>query len=413
MSKLAGTSPIRSVAGRTGNVTLVAADVAGAAPLASPAFSGVVQVTNAGAGNILRLTGAATGGAVVVGVDAASVDANVNITLGNPKGTGYISAQTADSAVTGGNARGTNAVDLSSVRNLATQVASGTVATIGGGSSNTASGLNATVFGGTGNVASGNQAVAGGNGSQATGTWSTALGRLTLADSTASLATGFGARPHGIYGARVHASVAIATNGDAQLGEYILAGRSTGGAAVRLTADGAAAGAANVANIPANTSWAGELYVVARDTTTGNCNRWRIPVGMGRQSSTAVVTGSITTTTLTVTAVTSGALGVGTVLSGTGVTAGTTITALGTGTGGTGTYTVSASQTVTSTTITGAAMALQQTAAEFANVVSAVGVTGNLVASADTVNLGLNLTFTPPNSNTWDVVATLRTSEAQ
>lgn len=69
-------------------------------------------------------------------------------------------------------------------------------------------------------------------------------------------------------------------------------------------------------------------------------------------STNAVVTGSISTTTLTVSAVTSGALSIGVVLSGTGVTVGTTITALGTGTGGTGTYTVSASQTVSSRTIT-------------------------------------------------------------
>jgi hypothetical protein len=66
----------------------------------------------------------------------------------------------------------------------------------------------------------------------------------------------------------------------------------------------------------------------------------------------AVVTGSISTTTLTVSAVTSGTLSIGVVLSGTGITVGTTITALGTGTGGTGTYTVSASQTVSSTTVT-------------------------------------------------------------
>lgn len=65
----------------------------------------------------------------------------------------------------------------------------------------------------------------------------------------------------------------------------------------------------------------------------------------------AVVTGSISGTTLTVSAVTSGALRVGLTITGTGVTSGTTITALGTGTGGTGTYTVSVSQTVSSTTI--------------------------------------------------------------
>lgn len=65
----------------------------------------------------------------------------------------------------------------------------------------------------------------------------------------------------------------------------------------------------------------------------------------------AVVTGAISGTTLTVSAVTSGTVYVGASISGTGVTAGTTITALGTGTGGTGTYTVSASQTVSSTTL--------------------------------------------------------------
>ena len=67
----------------------------------------------------------------------------------------------------------------------------------------------------------------------------------------------------------------------------------------------------------------------------------------------AVVVGSISGTTLTVSAVVSGTLVVGTRITGTGITAGTNITVLGTGTGGVGTYTVSASQTVSSTTITG------------------------------------------------------------
>jgi hypothetical protein len=65
----------------------------------------------------------------------------------------------------------------------------------------------------------------------------------------------------------------------------------------------------------------------------------------------AYVTGSISTTTLTVTSVTNGTLAVGQRISGTGVTDSTYITALGTGTGGTGTYTVSISQTVSSTPI--------------------------------------------------------------
>jgi hypothetical protein len=66
-----------------------------------------------------------------------------------------------------------------------------------------------------------------------------------------------------------------------------------------------------------------------------------------------VGTGAIAGTTLTITVATSGALYIGSLLTGTGVTDGTTISAFLTGTGGVGTYTVSTSQTVSSTAITG------------------------------------------------------------
>ena len=73
-------------------------------------------------------------------------------------------------------------------------------------------------------------------------------------------------------------------------------------------------------------------------------------------------TGSIATTTLTVTAMLSGdPIFVGMFLdSSTSLTNGTYITAFGTGAGGTGTYTVSASQTVASATIIGSGNALLQ-----------------------------------------------------
>lgn len=78
-----------------------------------------------------------------------------------------------------------------------------------------------------------------------------------------------------------------------------------------------------------------------------------IAITEGSPVQTAVVTGSIATTTLTVTAVSSGTLYANAVLTGTGITAGTTIVSQLTGTtGGVGTYTVSASQTVASTTVT-------------------------------------------------------------
>jgi hypothetical protein len=69
----------------------------------------------------------------------------------------------------------------------------------------------------------------------------------------------------------------------------------------------------------------------------------------------AVFAGSIAGTTLTVTSISSGAIALGQTLSGTGISAGTTIVAFQSGAGGNinevGTYTLNISQTVSSTTI--------------------------------------------------------------
>jgi hypothetical protein len=77
-------------------------------------------------------------------------------------------------------------------------------------------------------------------------------------------------------------------------------------------------------------------------------------IGPGGQVG-AVFTGSISGTTLTVTAITSGAIAIGQTLSGTGITDGTKILAFQTGAGGNvneaGTYTLNISQTVASSTI--------------------------------------------------------------
>jgi hypothetical protein len=77
-------------------------------------------------------------------------------------------------------------------------------------------------------------------------------------------------------------------------------------------------------------------------------------IGPGGQIG-AIITGSISGTTLTVTAISQGAVSMGQTLSGTGITAGTTIVGFLTGAGGNvnevGTYTVNISQTVASTTI--------------------------------------------------------------
>jgi hypothetical protein len=66
----------------------------------------------------------------------------------------------------------------------------------------------------------------------------------------------------------------------------------------------------------------------------------------------ASFTGSISGTVLTVSAISSGALAVGQTVQGTGITANSIITSLGTGTGGTGTYNLSQTSTVSSESMT-------------------------------------------------------------
>jgi len=100
--------------------------------------------------------------------------------------------------------------------------------------------------------------------------------------------------------------------------------------------------------------------ITALGTGTGGIGTYTVNISqtvsskqMNSAAVAARVTGAISGTTLTVASVASGTLYVGQTIQGTGVTANTIITALGTGTGGAGTYTVNFSQTVVSTTLYG------------------------------------------------------------
>lgn len=115
-------------------------------------------------------------------------------------------------------------------------------------------------------------------------------------------------------------------------------------------------------------------------------------------------TGSISGTTLTITTLHAGAIGIGTVISGTGVTAATTVTSLGTGTGGAGTYNVGTSQTVASTTISGTysgsqTIKLSTSSGGAAVNITAVG-TGNLTLTP------VALANTPPTGSSTTAIAT-------
>jgi hypothetical protein len=101
-----------------------------------------------------------------------------------------------------------------------------------------------------------------------------------------------------------------------------------------------------------------ESVITALGTGTGGTGTYTLGLSqtiassqMYTSSAGAVITASMATTTMTVTAVASGTLYVGQTIQGAGIAVQTIITALGTGTGGTGTYTINNSQTITSQTM--------------------------------------------------------------
>lgn len=121
------------------------------------------------------------------------------------KGSGGILAQQPDGTATGGDNRGTAAIDLQLSRGLSSQVASGNFSviaggywneasnnhtSIGGGSNNTAFGSYSCIPGGKSNTANGFASAAFGANNESNGMFSTASGNYTTADGDYSFAAG-------------------------------------------------------------------------------------------------------------------------------------------------------------------------------------------------------------------------------
>jgi hypothetical protein len=106
--------------------------------------------------------------------------ANVNAAI-IPKGTGAIVAAIPNAAATGGNARGTNAVDLQTVRSAANSVAGGDQSVLVGGNNNriTSVGDRSVIVGGLSNVNNGSRSVlVGGEQITLSGTYASSVGGL-------------------------------------------------------------------------------------------------------------------------------------------------------------------------------------------------------------------------------------------
>jgi len=197
----------------------------------------------------------------------------------SPKGTGALLADIPDNLASGGNKRGTNAVDLQSTRTLATEVASGSQAMVLGGSRNISSGTQSITGGnlndatqpyaialGNDNTASAQQAVAMGSANTASGVGAQAIGTANVSAGTGSIAKGLNntatgrgsatigernetpddncialgyyASTFGTQGRQSFASGKFASNaGDIQASQYVLAIRTTGDTPTTIVID--------------------------------------------------------------------------------------------------------------------------------------------------------------------------------
>lgn len=277
----------------------------------APAWAAVAGGSIAGFTAALNTTG------TNASTNASSLTASGGTTNQNavvsPKGTGALLSSLPDGTSTGGNLRGTDAVDLQRVRSASTQVANGPGAVLIGGSSNTASGGNASVVGGSDNVASGTASFAGGQSStasatgavalgstaQATANQAIALGRQVTAEGVVSFAIGDNARAR-VRGSLAHAAGRVAAIGDCQVERQVHRRVTTNNTPTALSTDGTAPGATTCALLPDNAVYAFEITVVGKVSTFGDRGSWKITgqIARGANAAATVIDGTPTVTTI-------------------------------------------------------------------------------------------------------------------
>jgi hypothetical protein len=223
-------------------------------------------------------------------VDAASTNADAVI---QPKGTGALQAQLADGTATGGNKRGTNAVDLQTSRATAAQVASG-IGAFAAGASCTASGSSSVAIGQSA-TATGNRSVAIGGEGTSSGGYSVSLG---ASNATADYSTSVGYFSEANrYGMMAHASGRFSNFGDAQREEYVLRRSTTDATPTELTCDGAAGTTTNRMTVAIDSAYVFSALIVARGTAAGDDSAgYKIEGCIERQTNTVQFVGTPTVT---------------------------------------------------------------------------------------------------------------------
>ena len=250
----------------------------------------------------------------VVSFTATNAATNVDAAI-VPKGTGALVAQVADNTATGGNKRGTNAVDWQTARGLNTQVASGVYAVVSGGFFNVASGSTCVVGGGQQNSATANSCtvgggqfnaastlaatVCGGSTNTASGEYSTVVGGANnLADAIYSSASGNYATTRLAISQAFGQSPIAASAGVSQKRSFILGRQTTDITATVLTTNGSAASSTNQVNLVNNSAFYFQGVVIANVTGGGNTKGWDIE-GVIKRGANAASTALVGTATVT------------------------------------------------------------------------------------------------------------------
>lgn len=140
-------------------------------------------------------------------------------------------------------------------------------------SRNTSLGPGSVIHGGVGhNIGSGNNngAIIGGISHTANGFGSAIFGgnQNTVTGSYSAVTGGQQATDRGRYNSTAYAAGKFSAQGDAQIATAVLRATGNSTSAVRLTADGSAAGSANAFNIPNNTAAMVTIDILAYDHTT-------------------------------------------------------------------------------------------------------------------------------------------------
>jgi hypothetical protein len=261
-----------------------------------------------------------------------------------PKGTGAIVAAIPDNTATGGNKRGANALDLSTKRVAATDVASG-ASSIVLGERGRATNVNsfAVGLGGSGSISSGGSSVAIGSwttatgsnsfasgsrvdatalhsvsiggyqygattasgessfasgGATASGDYSLAIGPGNIASGRHSVATGTNSHTFGISGRQAHSAGVEATQGDSQASKFILRERTTGNTATTITTDSNAAASTNNQVILSNNAAYGFTgTIIGKQSGSTNAVMWKVEglIARGANAASTVLTTSTVT----------------------------------------------------------------------------------------------------------------------